>query len=246
VDFERRFRRTAATRDLPQRERRKVEAAFRRYLQTIPDAKREHHDVFYDIKDVIGKTGFGIGSAGLPAYNILIEGYNQALENDIVLTMKQGNVAAPSRVVDDERVRKFFDSDGHRTVVSQRALQVHTDPFLGHATLDGVGFVVADLSPYQADLDWDDLTEPDEIATVLTDLGRATAKVHCVSDQDSDEDLVEFQTEHAIAEAIGDDIDAFVDDLVDFAMRYAGQARQDHALFVDAFRGAKFDLVSAT
>jgi uncharacterized protein (DUF2252 family) len=246
VDFDRRFRRTAATRDLPQRERRKVEAAFRRYLQTIPDAKREHHDVFYDIKDVIGKTGFGIGSAGLPAYNILIEGYNQALENDIVLTMKQGNVAAPSRVVDDERVRKFFDSDGHRTVVSQRALQVHTDPFLGHATLDGVGFVVADLSPYQADLDWDDLTEPDEIATVLTDLGRATAKVHCVSDQDSDEDLVEFQTEHAIAEAIGDDIDAFVDDLVDFAMRYAGQARQDHALFVDAFRGAKFDLVSAT
>jgi uncharacterized protein (DUF2252 family) len=246
VDFDRRFRRTSAARELPQRERRKVEAAFRRYLKTIPDAKREHHDVFYDIKDVVGKKGFGIGSAGLPAYNVLIEGYNQALENDIVLTMKQGNIAAPSRVLDDERVREFFDHDGHRTVVSQRALQVHTDPFLGHTTLDGVGFVVAELSPYSADLDWADLTEPDEIATVLTDLGRATAKVHCVSDQDSDEDLVDFQTEHAIAAAIGDPADAFIDDLVEFAMRYADQARSDHALFVEAFRGGRFDLVSAT
>jgi uncharacterized protein (DUF2252 family) len=246
VDFDRRFRRTSAARELPQRERRKVEAAFRRYLGTIPDAKREHHDVFYDIKDVVGKKGFGIGSAGLPAYNVLIEGYNQALENDIVLTMKQGNIAAPSRVLDDRRVREFFDHDGHRTVVSQRALQVHTDPFLGHTTLDGVGFVVAELSPYSADLDWADLTEPDEIATVLTDLGRATAKVHCVSDQDSDEDLVDFQTEHAIAAAIGDPADAFIDDLVEFAMRYADQARSDHALFVEAFRGGRFDLVSAT
>jgi uncharacterized protein (DUF2252 family) len=246
VEFDRRFRRTSAARELPQRERRKVEAAFRRYLTTIPDAKREHHDVFYDVKDVVGKKGFGIGSAGLPAYNILIEGYNQALENDIVLTMKQGNIAAPSRVIDDKRVREFFDHDGHRTVVSQRALQVHTDPFLGHTTLDGVGFVVAELSPYSADLDWADLTEPDEIATVLTDLGRATAKVHCVSDQDSDEDLVDFQTEHAIAEAIGDQTDAFIDDLVEFAMGYADQARSDHALFVEAFRGGKFDLVSAT
>ncbi|MBA2559037.1 MAG: DUF2252 family protein, partial [Propionibacteriales bacterium] len=124
--------------------------------------------------------------------------------------------------------------------------QVHTDPFLGHTTLDGVGFVVAELSPYEADLDWGDLTEPDEIATVLTDLGRATAKVHCVSDKDSDEDLVEFQTEEAIAGAIGADPQAFIADLVEFGLRYAAQARKDHALFVEAFRGAKFDLVSAT
>ncbi len=246
TDYERRFKRTSAVRELSKTERRKVEAAFRRYLKTIPDAKREHHDVFYDVKDVIGKMGFGIGSAGLPAYNVLIEGYNQALENDIVLTMKQGNIAAPSRIVDDQRVRDFFDHDGHRTVVSQRALQVHTDPFLGHTTVDGTGYVVSELSPYEADLDWADITEPEEIARVLNALGRATAKVHCSSDQDSDEDLVDFQTEAAIADAIGADVDAFVAELVEFAMKYAVRARKDHALFVDAFRGAKFDLVAAT
>ena len=52
-----------------------------------------------------GRAGPGSASAapGLPAYTVLIEGYNQALDNDVVLSMKQGNVAAPSRVVTDPR-----------------------------------------------------------------------------------------------------------------------------------------------
>ena len=42
----------------------------------------------------MGKSGFGIGSAGLPAYNVLVEGYSQALDNDVVLSMKQANIPA--------------------------------------------------------------------------------------------------------------------------------------------------------
>ena len=45
--------------------------------------------MFYEVRDIVGKSGFGIGSAGLPAYNILVEGYSQALDNDVVLSMKQ-------------------------------------------------------------------------------------------------------------------------------------------------------------
>ncbi len=246
VDHERRFADHSGIRQLNKTERRKVERAYKSYLETIPDAKREHHDVFYDIKDVVGKTGFGIGSAGLPAYNVLIEGYNQALENDIVLTMKQGNTSAPSRVVDPSLVGDYFEHEGHRTVVSQRALQVHADPFLGYTTIDGTGYVVSELSPYEADLDWADITEPEQIEPVLEMLGRATAKVHCVSDTDSEEDLVEFETEKAIAAAIGDDVEAFVEELVEFGVAYAAKARRDHALFIEAFRSGKFDLVSAT
>ena len=99
-------------RELSKTERKKVERAFNRYLKTIPDAKREHQEVFYDIKDVVGKKGFGIGSAGLPAYNILIEGYDQALENDVVLTMKQGNIAAASRVVERQARRGVLRARG--------------------------------------------------------------------------------------------------------------------------------------
>jgi uncharacterized protein (DUF2252 family) len=245
-DHERSFVRDGLTRELSKTEYKKVVAAFNRYLTTIPESKRDRREVFYDIKDIVGRKGFGIGSAGLPAYNVLIEGYNQALENDIVLSVKQGNIAAPSRVVDDERAASFFEHEGHRTVVSQRALQVHTDPFLGHTTLDGVGYVVAEISPYEADLDWTNITEPEEMAPVLDALGRATAKVHCVSDEDSDEDLVEFQTEEAIATAIGQDPSDFVAAMVDFGITYAERVRKDHALFVDAFREGQFDLVSAT
>jgi uncharacterized protein (DUF2252 family) len=246
ADHERRFVDDAKARHLNAAERSMVLAAFERYLETIPGSRRSSRSVYYDVKDVVASTGFGIGSAGLPAYNVLIEGFNEALENDVVLSMKQGNRPAASRVVDDKRVRDFFEHDGHRTVVSQRALQAHTDDFLGWTAIDGTGFVVSELSPYEVDLDWSDITEPDEMARLLEDLGRATAKVHCASDEDSDEELVEFQTEEAIVAVIGDHEDEFVEDLVEFAMAYAGTARRDHALFVDAFRGGEIADLPAT
>jgi uncharacterized protein (DUF2252 family) len=237
ADYQRRFRQAPGVRVLDEAERAKVEEAYARYLETIPAPKRRG-SISYELKDVVGKSGFGIGSAGLPAYNLLVEGHTQALENDVVLTMKQGNVAAPSRVVDDAKAEDYFAHHGHRTAVSQRALQAHADPWLGWTEIDGVGFVVSEFSPYERDLDWDDLTEPDEIAEVVGHLGRATAKVHCVSDADaSDSTLVGFQTEDAICEVVGDGEDAFVADLVAFAHEYATQVRTDHRLFVDAFRG---------
>ena len=63
-----------------------------------------------------GKSGFGIGSAGLPAYNVLVEGYSQALDNDVVLSMKQANIPAVSRFVDTSEVDAYFEHEGHRTV----------------------------------------------------------------------------------------------------------------------------------
>ena len=245
VDQERRFTRGGGVRELGKTERAKVERAFARYLETLSDSKRQRQRVFYDVKDVVGRSGFGIGSAGLPAYNFLIEGLNQALENDVVLSMKQANVPAVSRIVRDERATAFFKNEGHRTVISQRELQVHTDPFLGWTTIGKVGYVVAEVSPYEADLEWSQITEPEEIEPVVELLGRATAKIHCVSDDDSDSDLVDFQTEDAIIEAIDTDPDGFLDELVDFAVDYAASTRKDHALFVEAFREGAFDLVSA-
>ena len=141
--------------------------ASRAYLDTIPESKRFDRELFYDLRDVVGKSGFGIGSAGLPAYNLLVEGYSQALDNDVVLSMKQANVPALSRFVDSRAVDSYFEHEGHRTVVSQRALQVHTDPLLGYTELDGVGYVVAEVSPYEVDLDWENITEPDDMAAVV-------------------------------------------------------------------------------
>ncbi len=233
--FDRRFRHGPGVRELDDDERGRVQAAYEAYLETIPEAKR-FRSLTYQVKDIVGRTGFGIGSAGLPAYNILVEGPTQALENDVVLSMKQGNVSAPSRIVHDERIERYFKHHGHRTAVSQRALQAHADPWLGYTEIDGVGFVVSELSPYVEDLDWSDLTEPEEMAPVLDYLGRATAKVHCVADEDSDPTIVGFQTEDVIVEAVGDREEEFVKEMVEFGMGYSEVARDDHRLFVDAFR----------
>jgi uncharacterized protein (DUF2252 family) len=241
-DYDRRFRNASGVRQLEVRERARVEKAFAAYLETIPESKRLG-SLTYALKDVVGKAGFGIGSAGLPAYSLLVEGHTEALENDVVLTMKQGNVAGPSRIVDDLRCQDAFLHHGHRTVLSQRALQAHADPWLGWTELQGVGFVVAEYSPYEADLDWSALTEPDEMTEVLQQLGRATAKVHCVSDVDDVETpLVDFQVEDAISAVVRDREDDLVEDLTAFALEYSQRARDDHRLFVDAFRAGKLEV----
>jgi uncharacterized protein (DUF2252 family) len=242
---DRRFRETSGVRRLDKAEYGKVNSAFEAYQETIPKSKR-FREVAYDVKDIVGRTGFGIGSAGLPSYNVLIEGFNQALDNDIVLSMKQGNVAAPSRVVDDREVHDYFKHHGHRTAVSQRALQAHADQLLGYTEIDGAGFVVAELSPYESDLDWSELTEPDELAEVIEQLGRAVAKVHCVGDADSDQELVGFQTEDAIDELIDGRDDEFIGDMVEFGLDYAKTVREDHRHFVEGFREGRIRGVSST
>ena len=250
-DYARRLRDAPGVRRLEADERARVELAYAGYLETIPTSKRLG-SLTYTLKDVVGKSGFGIGSAGLPAYNLLVEGHTEALENDIVLTMKQGSVAAPSRIVDDERCREAFEHHGHRTAVSQRALQAHADPWLGWCAmsggpLDGIGFVVSEYSPYETDLDWSALSEPQEMAEVLEQLGRATAKVHCVSDADDPTTpLVDFQVEDAIADVVRGREDELVDDVTAFALEYAGTVREDHRLFVDAFRNGRIEGVASS
>jgi uncharacterized protein (DUF2252 family) len=245
TDGTRTFREDASVRRLGRRERSKVVRAFEGYLETIPEDKRFDRRLFYELRDVVGKSGFGIGSAGLAAYNLLVEGFSQALDNDVVLSMKQANVPAVSRFVDTSQVSGYFENEGHRTVVSQRSLQVHTDPLLGYTELDGVGYVVAELSPYEVDLDWAGITEPDQIGAVVELLGRATAKIHCASDEDSEQDLVDFQVEDAIAESLEGRRDELADWLTDFGLSYADRVREDHALFVSAFREGRIG-VSAT
>src|SRR4051812_30714947 len=241
----RRFDDLPSVRRLGKREHARVLAAFERYLETIPDDKRFDRTLFFDVRDVGGKSGFGIGSAGLPAYNPLVEGFSQALDNGVVLSMKQANVPALSRFVDSAEIDAYFEHEGQRTVVSQRALQAHTDPLLGYTTVDGVGYVVAEVSPYEVDLEWGEITEPDQITEVVDQLGRATAKIHCASDEDSAQDLVDFQVEQAIANVLEGRRQAFTAHLVDFALEYAARVREDHALFVDAFREARIG-ISAT
>ena len=67
-------------------------------------------------------------------------------------------------------------------------------------------------------------------------LGQATAKIHSVSDAGSKAELVDFQTEEAISAARDGDL---APELAEFGVAYGESARQDHRLFVDAFRNGR-------
>ena len=235
-NYERRFSPGDGVFEIDEDTEATVRAAFDRYLRTIP---QETRPVSTTIKDIKLRKGVGIGSAGLPSYNLLLEGHTEALENDVVLYMKQAQVPAVARWIDDDRVRSYFAHQGHRTAESQLALQAHADPWLGYTELGDVGQVVAESSPYAADLDWSDVNEPAELTGVVADLGRAVARMHSVADDESSHDLVDFSTEEAIVAEIDKDDAGFVAHLVDFAHRYGDQAREDHQDFVDLFRNGR-------
>ena len=238
-DFERRFAPGSGSIELDAATRYKVLAAFDGYLETLPESSLARPDS-YRVKDVVGRRGIGIGSAGLPSYNILLEGNSDALENDVVIYLKQAQTPAVSRHITDPAVRGYFQHEGHRTVISQRALQAHADPWLGWTELDGAGQLVAEVSPYAVDLDWSDIDDLDEISSVVADLGRATATMHAAADDESGHsELVPFSTERAIDAAIAADEDGFGDLLVDFAHGYGARARADHQIFVDLFRNGR-------
>ncbi len=234
-DYERRFSLGDGVYDVDGDLRARVTTAFQQYLTTRP----VQGSVATNIKDIKLRKGVGIGSAGLPSYNLLLEGHTQALENDVIIYMKQAQVPAVARWIDDDRVRTYFRHMGHRTAESQRALQAHADPWLGYTELDGVGQLVAEVSPYAADLDWSDVNEPDELAGVVGDLGRAVARMHSVADDESSHDLVDFSTEEAIVAEVDRDEAGFVHHLVAFAHEYGDRARDDHQEFVDLFRNGK-------
>ncbi|MFJ3707602.1 DUF2252 domain-containing protein [Streptomyces sp. NBC_01387] len=237
-EHERRFTADGGAIELDAATRYKILAAFDGYLETLPESSLGRPDS-YRVKDVVGRRGIGIGSAGLPSYNILLEGHSDALENDVIIYMKQAQTPAASRHITDPAVRGYFRHEGHRTVISQRALQAAADPWLGWTELDGAGQLVAEVSPYAVDLDWSDIDDPEEIAAVVADLGRATATMHAAADDESGHSLVPFSTERAIDAAIAADEDGFGRLLVDFAHAYGERTRADHAIFVELFRNGR-------
>ena len=118
VDADRRFKRGKGVLELDDATKDKLTEAFDKYLKTLPHKVPTSSS---RIKDAVGKRGVGIGSAGLPTYNVLIEGASEALENDRIIYMKQSQPSAVSRHVNMKSAEQYFKHEGHRTVISQRA-----------------------------------------------------------------------------------------------------------------------------
>ncbi|KAK3680609.1 hypothetical protein LTR37_021135 [Vermiconidia calcicola] len=237
IDAERRFKRGSGVIELEDDMRNKVKEAFNNYLKNLPHSD---HRGSCRVKDVIARRGVGIGSAGLPTYNVLVEGETEALEYDRIVYLKQSQPSAVSRHVNVPEAQQYFKHEGHRTVISQRALQDHADPWAGWAEIEGEGYMASEVSPYAIDFEWNDINDIEEMVSVVADLGRATAIMHGAADEDSQHSgLVQFDTEQAIDAAISKDEAGFERLLLDFAHKYSARVREDHRLFVDMFRNGQ-------
>lgn len=235
IDGDRKFKDNKFFIKLSDAEKMKVEAALEEYYETIPKRKKRSK-MTYQVKDIARRKGLGIGSAGLKIVSVLLEGDTEALENDILISMKTALPSAAAQYVNDDKVKAYFKHEGHRTAVSQLALQANADPFLGYASLDGIGMFVTEISPYTADLDWSNINDMDDLLQLVTDLGRCIAKIHCISDDDSDHTLISYSIDQAINGVLDGREAEFVDYMVNFGEQYADCVRTDHRLFVDAFR----------
>ena len=213
------------------------------------ESKRCDRELFYDVKDVVGKSGFGIGSAGLPAYNVLVEGYSQALDNDVVLSMKQANVAGRQPVRRHARGATSTSST-RATAPWSASARCRCTPTRCSATPPSTASGTSSPRSRRTRSTWTGARSPSPTRSAASsqDLGRATAKVHCASDEDSD------AGPGRLPDRGGDrrgrrgrrkerSSTTSPTSAIDYA---AARARTDHALFVDAFRGGRFDLVSAT
>ena len=234
-DGDRQFKINKGSFEVTDVEKKKIEATLEEYYETIPSRKKRSK-ITYIVKDIVRRKGLGIGSAGLKLFSVLLEGETEALENDIIIGMKVAQPSAAAKYVNDPKVAAYFKHEGHRTAISQRALQAYADPFLGYSSLDGEGLFIQEISPYVADLEWDELNDMDDILQMVESLGRCVAKIHCVSDVDSDQTLITYSTEKAINGVLDGRESEFVAYMVDFGENYAKCVRNDYSLFVDAFR----------
>ena len=234
-DNDRRFKISKGTFEVSEAEKLKIQATLAEYYETIPSRKKRSK-ITYHVKDIVRRKGLGIGSAGLKIFNVLLEGESEALENDIIIGLKVAQPSAAAKYVNDPNVSAYFKHEGQRAAISQRALQAYADPFLGHSTLDGEGMFVQEISPYVASLDWDNLNDIDDILQMVESLGQCMAKIHCVSDVDSDQTLITYSTEEAINGVLDGRESEFVAYMVNFGEHYAACVRNDYHIFVDAFR----------
>lgn len=233
-DGERRFARGDGVYEVIGTDRTRVLAAFERYERTLVPSYQVRPPLAKNVKDLMMIKGMGVGSIGLPSYNFLLEGGSEALDNDVIVYMKQAQVPALARYVDHDG--ELFEHHGHRTVLARRALQPHTDPWLGYTDIDGIGMMVTEDSPYEEDLDWTTVTGLADITALLASLGTCVARMHAIPESRSGHPIIGFPTGPAIESAIGDDDRGFLGHLTDFAHAYANQVRIDHLIFTDQFR----------
>lgn len=202
---------------LPQEEYDQVAVALDDYLMTLqPHWRRAIGG--YTIADIAHKV-VGVGSVGLRAYVVLLEGSDP--DDVLFLQLKQARRSVLAPFVHGDSV--WHAHQGQRVVEYQQALQTVSDPLLGWTSVGDMSCYVRQFRNQKGTVPLDGLD-----TAALTDysgiVGHLLAKGHARTSGAS-----------MIAGYLGKGERAG-DALATFARRYADQTESDHARFAQAVR----------
>ena len=132
------------------------------------------------IKGVSRRLGAGVASYAVPRYYVLVEGPTAAVDDDVLLELKEA-LPAPTLMVHAPPGLPIFTGAGERVVVAQRTLgaRIDADPLLGHAEVAPISYRVRERTGYQRGLDLADVAHDRAAAIGLaTAAGRLLAAAH--------------------------------------------------------------------
>ncbi|MFC4779405.1 DUF2252 family protein [Paenibacillus sp. GCM10023252] len=238
VQEHRQFAETEEITTPSQAEQEALAEAWPQYLASVQadDAEELRH---FGMKDIAVKHGSGTASIGLDRYYVLIEaGADDLGADDVVLEVKEVRVPVPAYFMKyDESFWQAFGHQGKRVVMTQQAMHHEADPYLGYLSIDGRDYYVRERSPYKKRLKLESLESTGDLHSVVSSMGKLTAKLHARADADVEKGILGYHSEHEIVQAMGDDAETFSRSIAGWALAYAEQVEQDYELFTEWLTG---------
>lgn len=179
----------------------------------------------YTIVDIAHKV-VGVGSVGLRAFVVLLEGSSP--DDVVFLQLKQARRSVLAPFVHGEVA--WHAHQGQRVVEYQQALQTVSDPLLGWTTIDGLQYYVRQFRNMKGTVPLDSL-DPSTLPAYVSVVGRLLAKGHARTSGAS-----------MIAAYLGasDKVDLM---LAGFARAYADQTEADHAALAAAVKAGRIEAI---
>jgi len=198
---------------------KQVAAGLRNYVDTLLPERR-HWFAHYRVADVAFRV-VGIGSVGVRDYIVLM--FGTAKDAPLFMQIKEEVPSAYAQYLPEANAPV---NQGQRAAQGQRAMQVHSDIFLGWTAIAGHDYLVRQLRDHKAVIEDEDL-EGDGLVQYAQICGELLAKGHARTGDP-----------YAIAGYLGNS-DKFDKAIASFGIAYANQSTKDFEEFTQAIRVGK-------
>ena len=198
-----------------------VHQMFNAYRQTLP-ANRRHVLAQHRFRDAARRV-VGVGSVGLRAYVVLLEGRGDP--DPLFIQIKE----AVSSVLTPTIGKSGFRNHGRRVVVGQKLMQAASDPFLGWARFDGRDVYVRQFRDMKGSIERAPSVKVFHAGSELA--GGTLARAHARS------------VDPAVMGGYLGTGKSFVEAITAFALAYAGQAKRDYKRMKRAVKDGELPVV---